>query len=150
MAMLKAFAAAWGTCRPAPSASLNMSCSRPVAPRSIPDRSISSESSIDGPCACSSSRSVTLPTFIGRPASSNPFSCSSAFLASSQLWNCNSWKSETYCVFCIHYTRCAKDNSNIFKHGYSMRYARTEEAAKLMLRRLNVSHAIHICFRSCI
>lgn len=80
-----AFAAACGTANPAPSANLNINCSRPVAPRSIPDRSISSVSK--DVFVFTSSRSVTFPTFMGRPANSNPFSCSSAFFASSALWN---------------------------------------------------------------
>ena len=67
-----------------------MSCSRPVAPRSMPARSISSVSRAEPP-AVSIVLSVTCPTFIGLPASSNPFSCSSAFFASSASWN---WKTQ--------------------------------------------------------
>ena len=41
------------------------------------------------PKACASALSVTCPTFMGRPANSNPFICSSAFFASSDSTN---WK----------------------------------------------------------
>ena len=72
-----------------PSANLAMSCRRPVAPRSIPARSISSVSRAEDAPPSVPVRSVTLPTFIGRPANSKPFSCSRAFFASSGLRN---WK----------------------------------------------------------
>uniref|UniRef100_A0A6B0UBG9 Putative secreted protein n=1 Tax=Ixodes ricinus TaxID=34613 RepID=A0A6B0UBG9_IXORI len=81
-----AFTAAWGIWKPVPSASLAISCSLPVAPRSMPLRSSSSLSRKLGAWD-TSVRSVTCPTFIGRPASSKPFSCSRAFLASSESWN---------------------------------------------------------------
>lgn len=61
-----------------------MSWSLPVAPRSMPARS--SVSSILGPLELNSCLSVTLFTFIGRPANSKPFICSRAFFASSELW----------------------------------------------------------------
>ena len=78
-------------CESPPSANLAISCKRPVAPRSMPARSISSVSSAEFPPPSMPVRSVTLPTFIGRPANSKPFSCSSAFLASSGLRN---WQKE--------------------------------------------------------
>lgn len=69
-----------------PSASRAISCRRPVVPRSMPVRSSSSlsknELAVD-----ESERSVTCPTFIGRPASSKPFSCSKAFFAHSASAN---------------------------------------------------------------
>lgn len=69
-----------------PSASRAMSCRRPVVPRSMPVLSSSSlsrnELAVD-----ESERSVTCPTFIGRPASSKPFSCSRAFFAHSASAN---------------------------------------------------------------
>ncbi len=79
----KAFAAACGTANPAPSANLNINCNRPVAPKSMPERSISSVS--NEVLVFTSNRSVTFPTFIGRPANSKPFNCSRAFFASSAL-----------------------------------------------------------------
>lgn len=69
-----------------PSASRAISCRRPVVPRSMPVLSSSSlsknELAVD-----ESERSVTCPTFIGRPASSKPFSCSRAFFAHSASAN---------------------------------------------------------------
>lgn len=72
---------------PVPSASLAMSWSLPVVPSSIPDLSVSSESNIDDVRADESVLSVTWFTFMGLPANSKPFNCSSAFLASSALEN---------------------------------------------------------------
>lgn len=69
-----------------PSASFAINCSLPVAPRSIPALSISSLSNMEF-CCSSTCLSVTWPTFIGRPASSKPFNCSNAFLASSASVN---------------------------------------------------------------
>lgn len=69
-----------------PSASRAISCRRPVVPRSMPVLSSSSlsrnELAVD-----ESERSVTWPTFIGRPANSKPFSCSKAFFAHSASAN---------------------------------------------------------------
>lgn len=73
----------------------------PVAPRSIPLRSNSSVSRREGPCI-KSVRSVTLPTFIGLPASSKPFSCSKAFFASSAFLNCNANKKYNLVERVIH------------------------------------------------
>lgn len=70
-----------------PSASLAISCRRPVVPKSIPVRSSSSLSKNELALEASV-RSVTCPTFIGLPASSNPLSCSNAFLAHSESENC--------------------------------------------------------------
>lgn len=69
-----------------PSASRAMSCRRPVVPRSIPVLSSSSLSRMEL-AVDESERSVTWPTFIGRPASSKPFSCSKAFFAHSASAN---------------------------------------------------------------
>lgn len=69
-----------------PSASRAMSCRRPVVPRSMPVLSSSSLSRIEL-AVDESERSVTWPTFIGRPASSKPFSCSKAFFAHSASAN---------------------------------------------------------------
>uniref|UniRef100_A0A915IT56 Uncharacterized protein n=1 Tax=Romanomermis culicivorax TaxID=13658 RepID=A0A915IT56_ROMCU len=71
------------------SANLAINCNRPVVPKSMPVLSVSSESNectaeppppppVDG---CS----LTLATLIGRPANSNPFNCSIALLASSDV-----------------------------------------------------------------
>lgn len=71
------------------------------SPKSMPALSISSESRSEEPCWVSE-RSVTWFTFMGRPASSKPLSCSSAFLASSELWN---WK-KNGCHNRFLYTKC--------------------------------------------
>ena len=73
-------------CDDGPSASRAISWRRPVVPRSMPVLSSSSlsrkELAVD-----ESERSVTCPTFMGRPASSKPFSCSRAFFAHSASEN---------------------------------------------------------------
>ncbi|KAG7228207.1 hypothetical protein INR49_013370 [Caranx melampygus] len=69
-----------------PSASRAMSCRRPVVPRSMPVLS-SSSLSRNELAVEESERSVTWPTFIGRPANSKPFSCSKAFFAHSASAN---------------------------------------------------------------
>lgn len=69
-----------------PSASRAISCKRPVVPRSIPVLS-SSSLSRNELAVEESERSVTCPTFMGRPASSKPFSCSRAFFAHSASAN---------------------------------------------------------------
>lgn len=73
-------------CHYKPSASRAISCRRPVVPRSIPVLS-SSSLSRNELAVEESERSVTCPTFIGRPASSKPFSCSNAFFAHSASAN---------------------------------------------------------------
>lgn len=74
-----------------PSASRAISCRRPVVPRSMPVLS-SSSLSRNELAVEESERSVTCPTFIGRPASSKPFSCSNAFFAHSASANFRRWR----------------------------------------------------------
>ena len=69
-----------------PSASLAINWRRPVVPKSIPVLSSSSLSKKELALEASV-RSVTWPTFMGLPASSNPLSCSKAFLAHSESEN---------------------------------------------------------------
>lgn len=83
-----------------PSANRAISCSRPVVPRSMPVLSSSSlsrkELAVD-----ESERSVTCPTFMGRPANSKPFSCSKAFFAHSASANFQAGARQNVSMTCL-------------------------------------------------
>lgn len=115
-----------------PSARRAISCSRPVVPRSMPVLSSSSlsrnELAVD-----ESERSVTCPTFIGRPASSKPFSCSRAFLAHSASAN---FKNSDVSVNKQILSQSLFTNT---KHIFSYRY----EAVSFGPPRLTVHHELY-------